>query len=149
MALFEHLQSAAVVLAPRVQDKWQLIDHLVETLVAAGELSEDLHEAAQKALVAREQSVSTGMEHGIAVPHAAMEELDCLKVAMAVLPQGVEFQSVDGKAAHIIVMLLVPKSEKLLHLTTLTEIARRLSEASFRERLVAAGSADEVVACWA
>jgi len=121
---------------------------MVEHLVAAGTLDSDLEEAAKRALVEREKSVSTGMEHGIAVPHAALDELDCLKVAMGLIPGGLEFESVDGKPAQIVMLLLVPKKEKVLHLSTLTEIARRLGEASFRQRLLASEHAADAHACW-
>lgn len=125
------------------------MDQMVDHLVKKGTLSKELEGPAKAALVERERSVSTGMEQGIAVPHASLEELDCLKVAMALIPQGLEFESVDGKPAQIIMCLLVPKAEKLLHLSTLTEIARRLGEAKFRTNLLACKSADDAIACWA
>lgn len=125
------------------------MDQMIDHLVAKGTLSKELEGPAKAALVERERSVSTGMEQGIAVPHASLDELDCLKVAMALVPNGLEFESVDGKPAKIIMCLLVPKTEKLLHLSTLTEIARRLGQASFRKELLACKSPDDVVACWA
>ncbi len=125
------------------------MDQMVDHLVASHTLSKELEGPAKAALVERERSVSTGMEQGIAVPHASLEELDCLKVAMALVPGGLEFESVDGKPAQIILCLLVPKTEKLLHLSTLTEIARRLGEASFRSKLLACKNAEDAVACWA
>ncbi len=149
MPLSEHLSVSSVLLAPKVANKWELMDQMVEHLVAEGTLSKELEQPAKAALVERERSVSTGMEQGIAVPHASLDELDCLKVAMALVPPGLEFESVDGKPAQIIMCLLVPKAEKLLHLSTLTEIARRLGEASFRNKLLACNNPDEAVACWA
>lgn len=149
MALVEHLSARDVLLAPQVADKWELIDRMVEHLVAVGSLDKALESAAKAALVEREKSVSTGMEHGIAVPHAALDELDCLKVAMGLLPDGLEFASVDGKPARIVILLLVPKKEKVLHLATLTEIARRLGGAEFRNRLLASSSGEEAVGQWA
>lgn len=148
MSLVEHLAADDVLLAPKVASKWELIDLLVERMVASGSLRADTEQAAKAALVERENSVSTGMEHGIAVPHAALEDLDCLKVAMGLLPDGLEFESVDRKPAKIVVLLLVPKKEKVLHLKTLTEVARRLGAAEFRTRLLASKSGDEVVDCW-
>lgn len=148
MALVEHLTSADVLLAPQVSNKWELIDLMVERFVSSGSLDASMEGAAKTALVEREKSVSTGMEHGIAVPHAALDDLECLKVAMGLLPGGLEFQSVDGKPAQIVILLLVPKQEKVLHLSTLTEVARRLGSAEFRDRLLASKSGEEAVACW-
>lgn len=149
MALVEHLTAADVLLAPKVAHKWELIDLMVERMVASGTLSADTESAAKAALVEREKSVSTGMEHGIAVPHAALDELECLKVAMGLIPKGLEFQSVDGRPAEIVILLLVPKKEKVLHLSTLTEVARRLGSADFRARLLACADGESAVACWA
>ncbi|MCH2102163.1 MAG: PTS sugar transporter subunit IIA, partial [Planctomycetes bacterium] len=115
---------------------------------ASGTLDADTESAAKAALVERENSVSTGMEHGIAVPHAALDDLDCLKVAMSLIPDGLEFQSVDGKPAQIVILLLVPKKEKVLHLSTLTEIARRLGSTEFRDRLLACADGESAVAYW-
>lgn len=148
MALVEHLTAADVLLAPKVAHKWELIDLMVERMVASGTLSADMESAAKAALVERENSVSTGMEHGIAVPHAALDDLDCLKVAMGLIPSGLEFQSVDGKPAEIVILLLVPKKEKVLHLSTLTEVARRLGSAEFRGRLLACVDGESAVSCW-
>ena len=148
MALVEHLTAADVLLAPKVAHKWELIDRMVECMVASGSLDAGMEEAAKAALVEREKSVSTGMEHGIAVPHAALDDLDCLKVAMGLIPAGLEFQSVDGKPAQIVILLLVPKKEKVLHLATLTEVARRLGSADFRARLLAVQDGEAAVACW-
>jgi mannitol/fructose-specific phosphotransferase system IIA component (Ntr-type) len=137
------------LLAPNAADKWKLMDLMVDHLVGSGTLSKELEGPAKAALVERERSVSTGMEQGIAVPHAALDELDCLKVAMALVPGGMEFESVDGKPAQIIMCLLVPKAEKLLHLSTLTEIARRLGQPAFRSNLLACKNTEDAVACWA
>lgn len=148
MALVEHLTSADVLLAPQVNSKWELIDLMVERLVSSGSLDASMEGAAKSALVEREKSVSTGMEHGIAVPHAALDDLHCLKVAMGLIPDGLEFQTVDGKPAEIVILVLVPKQEKVLHLSTLTEVARRLGSAEFRTRLLAVENGEEAVACW-
>ena len=121
---------------------------MVERLVSSGSLDASMEGAAKTALVEREKSVSTGMEHGIAVPHAALDDLQCLKVAMGLIPDGLEFQTVDGKPAEIVILLLVPKQEKVLHLSTLTEVARRLGSADFRARLLRVKTGEEAVACW-
>jgi mannitol/fructose-specific phosphotransferase system IIA component (Ntr-type) len=146
--LVDHLQASCVLLDPKVSNKWELLDQMVDHLVDSGALGKDQSVAAKTALVDRERSVSTGMEHGIAVPHAALDQLECLKVAMALVPTGLEFQSVDGRPAQIIMLLLVPKSEKLLHLSILTEIARRLGVATFREQLLACTSTESATEIW-
>ncbi|MDA0666162.1 MAG: PTS sugar transporter subunit IIA [Planctomycetota bacterium] len=143
-----HFRSGSVLLAPSVSDKWKLLESMVDAVSSAWDLSEDAQSLCLECVVAREQCVSTGMEAGIAVPHAAVEGLDKMVVSMAILPEGLDFESLDGKPAQIVVMILVPKHEKLIHLQTLTEVARRLGDATFRNDLLAAADPEDVIQLW-
>ncbi|RMH01916.1 MAG: PTS sugar transporter subunit IIA [Planctomycetota bacterium] len=148
MSFADLLRPEAVLIGPDAADKWQLLRRLAEALVACGALPAERLEEAVAALEARERSVSTGMEQGIAVPHAALEDLERVLAALAVVPDGIEFQSLDGQPARIVVLLLVPRREKVLHVKTLTEVARRLGDEDFRRRILACRSGEEVVALW-
>jgi mannitol/fructose-specific phosphotransferase system IIA component (Ntr-type) len=149
MALSAHLHPNSILLAPQADSKWDLINQMVDCLIGGGQLEPHFEAAALKNLKAREESVSTGMEQGIAVPHAAMDDLEHLVAAMALLPEGLDFQSLDGNPAQIVVLLLVPKTQKLQHVQTLTEIARRLADPTFRTQLLGLSSRAEVVQAWA
>ena len=116
MSLAEHLHPAAVLLRPESTDKWALLRHMSQALVDAGSLPQESLDAAVAALEERERSVSTGMEQGIAVPHAALEGLDRMVVGMALLPGGIDFEALDGQPSQVVVLILVPKAEKLMHL---------------------------------
>ena len=148
MSVAEHLHPEAVLLHPAVADKWALLGTMAAALVDAGTLPADLQEAAVHALEERERSVSTGMEQGIAVPHAALDGLAEMVVGMALLPDGIDFAALDGQPTTVVVMILVPKAEKLRHLQTLSEVARRLGDASFRERLLAVDTGAAALALW-
>ena len=149
MPLADSLHPAAVLVAPAARDKWALIERLTEAMVAAGRLPKERQAEAVQALFAREKCVSTGLEHGIAVPHAALERLGQMTVAMALLPDGLDFDSQDGRPARVVVAVLVPREEKLLHLQTLAEVARRLGDEGFRERLLDCRDGRAAVALWA
>lgn len=149
MPLADCLHPAAVLVAPSAVDKWQLIGHLTDAMVASGRLPAARQAEALKALFAREKSVSTGMERGIAIPHAALEDLPGMVVAMALIPDGLEFDSQDGRPAQIVVAVLVPRHEKLLHLQALAEVARRLGDPSFKEKLLLCRDGRAAVALWA
>ncbi len=148
MPLHDYFRSGCVLLNPVVEDKWALLRHMVASLVDAGTLSAERQEEARAAVFAREESVSTGMEQGIAVPHASLPHLSGVHAALALLPKGLDFSSLDGAPTQIVVLLLVPKEEKLLHVRTLTEIARRLGDVPFRRRLLAAGSPEAALDLW-
>lgn len=149
MPLADCLHPAAVLIAPEAPDKWQLIERLTQAMVASGRLPAARQAEAVKALFARETCVSTGMEHGIAIPHAALEGLAEMVVAMALIPEGLNFDSQDRKPAQVVVAVVVPREEKLLHLQALAEVARRLGDPSFKEKLLLCRDGREAVALWA
>jgi len=142
------LHRDAVLMNPSVGDKWALLDLFVDHLVLHSRLPDSQKQVAKDAFLAREQTVSTGMECGIAIPHATLEGLGQLIAGIAILPAGLDFQSVDGSPAQIVVFLLVPLEEKLAHVRTLTEIARRLGDPVFRYRLLALEKEEQVVEAW-
>lgn len=149
MTFSEHLASESVLLDPRAKDKWDLLGQMVRALQASGQLPAERSEEAKAALEARERSKSTGMDQGVAVPHAALEGLEELAAGLAVLPRGIEFDSLDGRPAQFVVLLLVPQEERILHVRTLAEVARRLGEEDFRKQLLTAREPAEVVRLWA
>jgi mannitol/fructose-specific phosphotransferase system IIA component (Ntr-type) len=149
MSVAEHLHPAAVLLRPEAADKWQLLHLMCEVLARANLLSQELLEPAVAALTERERSVSTGMEQGIAVPHAALEGLPGMVVGMALLPDGMDFEAMDGRPTEVVVLILVPKAEKLMHLQTLSEVARRLGDPRFKQELLQAEDGAHALALWA
>ncbi len=118
-------------------DKWQAIGDLVDLALKRGALTADKGEEALEAVLRRERSMSTGMEKGIAIPHAAMAGLEqpvaCLGIAKP--GQGIAFESMDGAPSELIVLLLIPKEKKLLHIRTLADVARILGQAEVQALL--------------
>lgn len=148
MPLADHLHPAAVLIAPPARDKWHLIEMLAEAMVVSGRLPAVRRADAVEALRARERCVSTGLEDGIAVPHAALDGLPGMVVALALLPDGIAFEAQDGKPTQVVVSVLVPRQEKLLHLQTLAEVARRLGDADFRARLLQCTDGRDAISLW-
>lgn len=126
-------------------DKWEAIHALVDHLVDRGRIDAAAAEPVREAVLARERSMSTGMELGVAIPHAAVDELPEIVGAMGIVRRegGLDFESIDGQATQVIVLLVIPKAQKLLHIRTLADIARVLAKDAVRERLMAAGDVEE------
>ncbi|MEZ6004400.1 MAG: PTS sugar transporter subunit IIA [Planctomycetota bacterium] len=137
MKLGELLGPEGLVVGFNPPDKWQGISDLVQILVDRGRLTAAQAEPALEAVLRRERSMSTGMERGIAIPHAALdgiaEPLACLGITAP--GQGVPFESMDGAPAELVVLLLIPKAQKLVHIRTLADVARVLGNAEVRSRL--------------
>lgn len=139
MRFSQFLDADRVVLPLESGDKWeaigQLMTHLEQVGAIPGELARDLHDA----VLARERSMSTGMERGIAIPHAAVDGLEVPVAALGIITreEGLSFDSLDSTPTRFVVLLLIPRTQKLLHIRTLAEIARLLGEKQVRERLLA------------
>ncbi len=125
-------------------DKWDAIEQLVDHLVARGSVPAEARPGLLDAVLARERSMSTGMERGLAIPHAAVDELEDVCACLAVVPEdGLAFESIDGSPARLIVLLLIPRARKLLHIRTLADVARVLGREEVRRALFAAASAQD------
>jgi len=121
-------------------DKWEAIGGLVDHLVQRGKLDPDLAPGVLEQVLARERSMSTGMERGIAIPHAAVEGVDRVLACMGIVSreEGLAFESIDARPARLIVLLVIPRAQKLLHIRTLADVARVLGVESVREALLTA-----------
>jgi len=143
MKLAELIREDSIVLDFEAADKWKAIDRLVDHLVAAGRVKASQKKLVHDALVAREKIASTGMEHGVALPHAQIEGLDEAAAALAIAPQGVPFASVDKKPATLIALLVIPRRSIRQHVRALAAIARLLSSAEMRATLLSSKSSKE------
>lgn len=138
--LNELLRPQDVLVGFEASDKWGAIDRMMEHLVETGRVSKAIASDTLDAVLIRERSMSTGMERGIAIPHAAVEGLDEVAACLAILDQdhGLNFESIDHGATHFVVLLLIPRDKKLLHIRTLADVARRLAQESVRSALLEA-----------
>ncbi|MHC4079332.1 MAG: PTS sugar transporter subunit IIA [Planctomycetota bacterium] len=145
MKLSELLTRESVILPLAAADKWQAIRIMAESMVGMGALPGDQLAAVEAALVAREESMTTGMEDGIAIPHAAVDHVPEAVAVLGIAPEGVPFEALDGQPARILVCLVIPRAQKLQHIRTLAEIAKLLSRAPVRERLLSCDAPQQVL----
>ncbi len=127
------------------RDKWDAIQKLVEHLIGRGLLPKSSAERVLEQVLARERSMSTGMERGVAIPHAAVDEVTKVTACMGIVSRasGLSFESIDGQPARLIVLLVIPKAQKLLHIRTLADVARVLSNDAIRSSLIGAATQRE------
>ncbi|WP_339936584.1 PTS sugar transporter subunit IIA [Undibacterium luofuense] len=86
-------------------------------------------------LFARERLGSTGLGHGVAVPHGRIKGLKAPIAAFVRLKDGIPFESPDGQPVTLLIFLLMPDNVQQQHLETLSEIAEMLSSENFRNEL--------------
>jgi len=145
MLLQEIFRPDDVLLGLEPGDKWEAIRSLMERLVEAGRVPEERSEELLEAVFERERSMSTGMERGLAIPHAAVEGIDGLAAALGIVTDddGLEFSSIDGAPTRLVILLLIPREQKLLHIRTLADVARGLGDEAVVSKLLASeNSAD-------
>jgi mannitol/fructose-specific phosphotransferase system IIA component (Ntr-type) len=140
MDLRQLFQPGDLILGFTPQDKWDAIRMLVSHLVSTGRFTHAAGEKIHEQVISRERSMSTGMERGIAIPHAAVDEVSKVTACMGIVqrPGGLPFESIDGQPARLVVLLVIPRAHKLLHIRTLADFARVLGNDQVRERLVSA-----------
>ena len=145
MKLSELITSNLVEVPLRAADKWEAIAAIARLPAKAGRYPQSLVPIVEQALLVRERSMTTGMEHGIAIPHAAIDGIDELVAVLGLSPVGIPFETLDGTPARIVIGLVIPRAKKLAHIKTLAEIAKLLSRADVRERLLRCTDGTSVV----
>ena len=143
MALVD-LISREVVKVPLVSTtKPGVIREMVECLRDAGRISDV--EAVYDALMKRESMGSTGLEQGIAVPHAKTPAVNALTVALGISPKGIDFQAIDGNPSKLFFLLLAPPDQSGPHIEALADIARITKSQAFCRTVIGSTSPQEVV----
>jgi fructose-specific phosphotransferase system IIA component len=143
MALADLISPEVVKVPLAAKTKPEVIRELVQLLLDAGKIPE--FHTVHDALLAREALGSTGLEQGIAVPHAKTKAVPSLTVAIGIAPQGIDFQSVDGKPSNLFFLLLAPPDQSGPHIQALAEIARLSKSQTFLRLLGSAATPREVV----
>ncbi len=114
----------------------------------AGLLFENLHGLSRAtvtdSLFARERLGSTGLGHGVAIPHGRIKGLKAPMAAVFRLSQPIGFDAPDEQAVNLLIFLLVPEAATQKHLEILSEIAELLSDATLREKIKASEQADQL-----
>jgi len=142
LALSSLLAEDRIHLEFQSKDKWEAIRKMVEQL---SPLPEGLRRSVLDALVAREKVSSTGLEQGVAIPHATVDGVGAMQISLAVCPAGVPFDSSDGRPANLIALLLIPRSEARRYTATLAHLARLLTQDQVRESILRARGRGEVL----
>jgi len=133
-------------IVPEMQavERWTAIVELVELLVVRGKVKAEDKDLVLAALRQREETMSTGIGFGIAIPHASSDRVGEVVAAFGRSSKGIEFDSLDNAPVKYIVLFVVPKDQFQTHLRTLAAIAKFLNDRSVRDRLGTAPTAEEI-----
>ncbi len=145
MLLSELLREDVIKIGLEAVGKWEAIEELVDLLIAAHELRLNDREEVIEAVFSRERSLSTGLGHGLAVPHGAVESVMEVIAALGTSRQGIPFDSLDGGLAHIVVLLVLPKGSLPRHVSTLAGIAALTADPRLSRRILRAERPSQVM----
>ncbi len=145
MTLASLLSEELIIPEMVATDRWQAIEEIVNRLVEEGQLDIAHRDEAIASLRHREETMSTGIGFGIAIPHASCDALSKVTACFGRSKIGIDFESLDGKPVHFIVLFLVPKDQFQTHLRTLAAIAKFLNDPSVRSELGEAGDAKTIL----
>jgi mannitol/fructose-specific phosphotransferase system IIA component (Ntr-type) len=125
-------------------ERWSAIVELVDLLVDRGKVKPEDRELVLAALRQREETMSTGIGFGIAIPHASSDRVSEVVAAFGRSLGGIEFDSLDNAPVKFIVLFVVPKDQFQTHLRTLAAIAKFLNDRTVRDRLGSAEGASAI-----
>jgi fructose-specific phosphotransferase system IIA component len=136
------MQPACVKVPLEGRDKKSVITELVDLLDTNGLLLD--RNVALEAVLAREQTKSTGIGSGIAIPHGKCKAVKELVMAMGIAHEPIDFVSVDGKPVSIVILLVSPADQTGPHIQALARISRLMLDEGFKRSLEASSSAEQV-----
>jgi PTS system nitrogen regulatory IIA component len=123
--------------------KTEVINELLDILVAANKVQD--RAAAYAAIMDREQKMSTGMKHGIAIPHGKSATIKDLVACIGISDTPVDFDSLDHEPCRIFIMTLSPLEKTGPHLQFLAEISLLFKSAEKRGEILKASSPEAIL----
>ena len=136
------LTTDAINLHLKGSTKEEIISEMLDVLVKAGKIQD--REAALHAVMDREEKMSTGMKHGIAIPHGKCNSIDDLVACIGVSEKPVDFNSLDHLPCRIFIMTLSPVEKTGPHLQFLAEVSLLFKSSEKREEILKAKTPEEV-----
>jgi PTS system, fructose subfamily, IIA component len=121
--------------------KAEALDELIELLIKDNKVKDAA--IFKKAVLDREEEYSTGIGMGIAIPHGKSNSVIEASIVFGKSVDGVEYDSMDGKPAHLFFLIAVPEEANNVHLKVLSEISRKLMHSEVREQLMNCGSFED------
>ena len=141
MRVTDLLKNASIDLGAKVKDKPDAISHLVDLMEKGGNIKNKAQYL--KDVQAREASGTTGLGDGIATPHAKSGGVKAAGLAAMTIPEGIDFQSMDGNPARLFFLIAAPDGGNDEHLMILSKLATMVMDPDFKEALIKAKSKEE------
>ncbi|MCE1206825.1 MAG: PTS sugar transporter subunit IIA [Spirochaetia bacterium] len=143
MDLMTVLNPEMIALGLKGTTKLEIIDELIDVAVKSGKVSD--HAAAKASVLERENRMSTGMKHGIAIPHGKTSAVQELVACIGVSEKPVDFEALDHQGCRICIMTLSPPEKTGPHLQFLAEVSMLFRSEEKRQAILKAKTPEEII----
>ena len=107
MAIIDLVAPEVIKVGLTAKDKPSVLRELLQILIDAGKVTN--RDEILDALTKRESLQSTGLEAGIAVPHAKTTAVSALTLAIGISPEGIDFDAIDHQPSKLFFLMLAPQ----------------------------------------
>lgn len=146
MNIQDLLSATRVKFNLEASNKEDVINELIEILNADGKLTDKAKY--KEAVLQREKEFSTGIGMGIAIPHAKDSSVKEAALTFGISKTGIDYEALDGTAAHLFFLIAVPADSNDVHLKVLSYISRKLMHQEVRDKLLSVATYEDVLAAF-
>ncbi|MBN2484172.1 MAG: PTS sugar transporter subunit IIA [Candidatus Omnitrophica bacterium] len=143
MKVSEYLKKNYCVMDLNAADKEAAVREIAEELTSSGKVADKAKFIED--ILERESLGSTGIGHKVAIPHARTASIKGFVIGFGKSKEGIDFNALDGEKVNLIFLMGADPRELNLYLRVLAELSKLLMNSAFREALVSAESADQVI----
>jgi fructose-specific phosphotransferase system IIA component len=143
MKLIDYVTPEHIKIGLEGESKDEVIEELVELLVSACDVCDA--DTIYQAVMNREREGSTGLEKGVAIPHAKCDAVERLSIVIGISKDGIEFDAQDGKPTNLFFLMIAPPTESGPHVQAIAKIVKMIKVENFRKKLINARTPQEVL----
>jgi fructose-specific phosphotransferase system IIA component len=140
--MFQNLIKDAVIVTNERMEKEEALNKIIMTACRAFSISDC--DSILSAIIDRESKLSTGIGLGIAVPHCRSDKVKQIAIAVVLLSEGIEYNSVDGQPVRLIFLIISPLHDVQGHIAALSTISHAVSDEEVRMRLLNSKNDEEL-----
>jgi len=142
ISLLDILSPECIKVPLKATDKKAAIEELVDVLAAAGKVHDS--KALKESVWTRELTRTTGIGHGLAIPHGKTDGVKQLAMAIGKPASPLDFASIDNRPVSLVVLLASPLDKTSDHIQALAKISRLMNSEEFRTKMYSADSAQSI-----
>jgi fructose-specific phosphotransferase system IIA component len=140
--MFENLKKEAIIVTSDRLDKEEALNRIIQNACRAFFISDC--DSILSAIIDRESKLSTGIGLGIAVPHCRSDKVMKIAIAVMLLREGIEYNSVDGQPVRLIFLIISPLHDVQGHIAALSTISHAVSDEDARMKLLNSKDEEEL-----